>query len=108
MERKFIKLILDKKEKKIMADNRNMKLNDEMMTNAAGGTGRNDEYDMYGFVVDKLPTEQYANHYRVKGDNDEIFICYYGGADVLGTGTEVGMIHIAQDNGWKIEPVMHI
>ncbi len=91
-----------------MADNRNTELKDEMMENAAGGTGRSDRYDMYGFVVDKLPTEQYANHYNVKGDNDEIFICYYAGDDILPAGTEVGLIHIAQDNGWKIEPVMHI
>ena len=67
-----------------------------------------DEYDMYGFVVDKLPTEQYANHYNVKGDNDEIFICWYAGDDILGAGTEVGMTHISQDNGWKIEPIMHV
>ncbi len=40
--------------------------------------------------------------------NDEIFVCWYAGDDVLAPGTEVGMIHITQDNGWKIEPVMHI
>lgn len=91
-----------------MAENKNMELNDEKMAKAAGGAGISDEYDMYGFVVDKLPAEQYANHYNVKGDNDEIFICYYAGNDILGPGTEVGMIHIAQDNGWKIEPIMHI
>jgi len=91
-----------------MADNRNMKLNDETMAKAAGGAGRSDNYDMYGTVVEKLSTEQYANHYNVKGDNDEIFVCWYAGDDVLAPGTEVGMIHIEQDNGWKIEPVMHI
>lgn len=40
--------------------------------------------------------------------NDEIIVCWYAGDDVLAPGTEVGMIHIEQDNGWKIEPVMHI
>ena len=64
--------------------------------------------DMYGFVIDKLPTEHYANHYNVKGDNDEVFICWYAGDDTLGAGTEVGMQHIPHDNGWKIEPIMHI
>ena len=91
-----------------MADNKNIALNDEMMANAAGGSGRSDNYDMYGTVVEKLPAEQYANHYNVKGDNDEIFVCWYSGNDVLAPGTEVGMIHIEQDNGWKIEPIMHI
>jgi hypothetical protein len=90
-----------------MADNKNMELNDEMMAKAAGGTGISDDYDMYGVVVDKLPTDQYANHYNVKGDNDEIFICWYAGNDTLAPGTEVGMTHIPQDNGWKLEPVMH-
>ena len=90
-----------------MADNNNME-HDEMMANAAGGKRDSGDYDMMGFVVDKLPTEQYANHYNVKGDNDEIFICWYAGDDILGAGTEVGMTHISQDNGWKIEPVMHI
>ena len=91
-----------------MADNKNMELNDEMMAKAAGGKRDAGEYDMYGSVVNKLPTEQYANHYNVKGDNDEIFICWYAGDDTLVAGTEVGMTHIEQDNGWKIEPVMHI
>ncbi|MBQ7563638.1 MAG: hypothetical protein IJT16_06570 [Lachnospiraceae bacterium] len=91
-----------------MADEKNTKLNDEAMAKAAGGAGRSDEYDMYGFVVEKLPAEQYANHYNVKGDNDEIFICWYAGDDILAAGTEVGMTHIPQDNGWKIEPIMHI
>ena len=95
-------------EETTMADNKNIELNDEMMAQAAGGSGSLDNYDMYGTVVEKLPTEQYANHYNVKGDNDEIFVCWYAGDDVLAHGTEVGMIHITQDNGWKIEPVMHI
>ena len=83
-------------------------LTDAAMEQAVGGTGRPDIYDMYGFVVEKLPADQYANHYKVKGDNDEIFICWYSGNIILSPGTEVGMIHIEQDNGWKIEPIMHI
>ena len=86
----------------------NINLTDAAMEQAVGGTGRTDIYDMYGFVVEKLPTDQYANHYKVKGDNDEIFICWYSENIILAPGTEVGMIHIAQDNGWKIEPIMHI
>ena len=91
-----------------MADSKNMELNDEMMAKAAGGKRESDEYDMYGFVVNKLPAEQYANHYNVKGDNDEIFICWYAGDDILEAGAKVGMTHIEQDNGWKIEPIRHI
>ena len=91
-----------------MADSRNMELNDEAMAKAVGGAGEFPQYDMIGSVVDKLPADQYANHYNVKGDNDEIFICWYAGDDILGAGTEVGMTHIPQDNGWKIEPIMHI
>jgi hypothetical protein len=67
-----------------------------------------DTYDMYGFVVEKLPADQYANHYKVKGNNDEIFICWYADDIILAPGTEVGMILIEQDKGWKIEPIMHI
>ena len=44
--------------KTIMADNKNIELNDEAMVKAAGGSGRSDDYDMYGFVVDKLPTDR--------------------------------------------------
>jgi len=101
-------VMTNKSEVITMADNKNMVLKDETMANAAGGAGRSDDYDMYGFVVDKLSTEQYVNHYRVKGDNDEIFICWYAGDDTLGAGIEVGMTYIPQDNGWKIEPIMHI
>ena len=72
------------------------------------GTGRSDTYDMYGYVVEKLPADQYANHYKVKGNNDEIFICWYADDIILAPGTEVGMILIEQDKGWKIEPIMHI
>ena len=88
-----------------MVDNRNMELNDDVMVKAAGGTGEFPNYDMIGFVTDKLPTVQYANHYNVKGDNDEIFICWYAGDNILASGTKVYMFHIEQDNGWKIEPV---
>ncbi len=91
-----------------MADNKNRALNDDAMAKAAGGAGEFPQYDMMGFVVDKLPVEQYANHYNVKGDNDEIFICWYAGSDVLAPGTEVYMFHIEQDNGWKIEPVTYL
>ena len=86
----------------------NINLTDAAMEQAVGGTGRTDIYDMYGFVVEKLPADQYANHYKVKGNNDEIFICWYSEDIILAPGTEVGMIHIEQDNGWKIEPIMHI
>ena len=91
-----------------MAESKNMELNDDAMAKAAGGAGKSQDYDMFGFIVNKLPTEQYANHYNVKGDNDEIFVCWYAGDDILSPGTEVGMTHIPQDNGWKCEPIMHI
>ncbi|MCR5788701.1 MAG: hypothetical protein K6G83_02330 [Lachnospiraceae bacterium] len=87
-----------------MANEKNMELKDETMAKAAGGAGEFPQYDMMGFVVDKLPTEQYANHYNVKGDNDEIFICYYNGSNILAPGTKVYMFEI-QGGGWKIEPV---
>lgn len=61
------------------------------------------DYDMYGFVVDKLPEEEYYNHYNVKGDNDEIFICNYNGEDELAAGTYVGMWQI--EDGWTIEVI---
>ena len=61
------------------------------------------EYDMYGYVVDKLPEEQYYNHYNVKGDNDEIFICNYNGNDELAEGTYVGMWQIG--DGWTLEVI---
>ena len=59
------------------------------------------DYDMYGYVIDKLPKEEYYNHYNVKGDNDEIFICNYNGNDELAEGTYVGMWQIG--DGWTIE-----
>ena len=61
------------------------------------------EYDMYGFVVDKLPTEEYYNHYNVKGDNDVIYICNYNGEDELAEGTYVGMWQIG--DGWTLEVI---
>ena len=61
-------------------------------------------YDMYGFVIDKLPEDEYYNHYNVKGDNDEIYICNYNGNDELAEGTYVGMWQI-QDGGWTIEVI---
>jgi len=60
-------------------------------------------YDMYGYVVDKLPTDKYYNHYNVKGDNDEIFICNYNGNDELNKGTYVGMWQIG--DGWTLEVI---
>ncbi len=86
-----------------MADEKNIELRDETMAMAAGGTGNLPGYDMKGFVVDKLPTEHYANHYNVKGDNDEIYICFYHGDDLLAPGTEVYMNQVG--DGWAIEPV---
>lgn len=61
------------------------------------------DYDMYGFVVDKLPEDEYYNHYNVKGDNDEIFVCNYNGEDELTAGTYVGMWQI--EDGWTIEVI---
>ena len=61
------------------------------------------DYDMYGFVVDKLPEDQYYNHYNVKGDNDEIFVCNYNGEDELTAGAYVGMWQI--EDGWTIEVI---
>lgn len=84
-----------------MAENRNM--TDEAMAQATGGVGEFPSYDMMGIVMDKLSTEHYANHYNVKGDNDEVFICYYHGDDILAAGTEVYMNQVG--NGWAIEPV---
>ena len=60
-------------------------------------------YDMYGYVVDKLPEDEYSNHYNVKGDNDEIFICNYNGNDELVEGAYVGMLQIG--DGWTIEVI---
>ena len=85
-----------------MAENRIM--TDEAMAQAIGGAGEFPGYDMMGFVVDKLSTEHYANHYNVKGDNDEIFICYYHGDDFLAPGTEVYMNQVG--DGWAIEKVV--
>ncbi|MBQ7562909.1 MAG: hypothetical protein IJT16_02845 [Lachnospiraceae bacterium] len=61
------------------------------------------EYDMYGYVVDKLPEDQYYNHYNVKGDNDEIFIANYNGTDELAEGTYVGLWQIG--DGWTLEVI---
>lgn len=58
-------------------------------------------YDMAGEVVDKLPADEYYNHYNVKGDNDEIYICNYNGEDELEAGTRVNMFKI--EDGWTIE-----
>ena len=85
-----------------MADNKNMEINDDTMAKVTGGTGSFPSYDMMGFVVSKLPTENYANHYNVKGDNDEIFICFYAGDDLLAPGTEVYMNQV--EDGWAIQP----
>ena len=85
-----------------MAENRAM--TDEAMAKATGGMGEFPSYDMMGFVVDKLPTQNYANHYNVKGDNDEIFICFYSGDDLLAPGTEVYMNQVG--DGWAITPAL--
>lgn len=61
------------------------------------------DYDMYGYVVDKLPEDEYYNHYNVKGDNDEIFICNYNGNDELTEGIYVGMWQIG--DGWTLEVI---
>ncbi len=61
------------------------------------------DYDMYGYVVDKLPEDQYYSHYNVKGDNDEIYICNYNGNDELAEGTYVGMFQIG--DGWTLEVI---
>ena len=53
--------------------------------------------------MDKLPTDKYYNHYNVKGDNDEIFICNYNGNDELKEGTYVGMWQIG--DGWTLEVI---
>ncbi len=66
-------------------------------------TSDDTNYDMYGYVVDKLPEDQYYNHYNVKGDNDEIFICNYNGNDELAEGTYVGMWQIG--DGWTLEVI---
>ena len=66
-------------------------------------SGADGSYDMYGYVVDKLPEDEYSNHYNVKGDNDEIFICNYNGNDELAEGTYVGMLEIG--DGWTIEVI---
>jgi hypothetical protein len=58
-------------------------------------------YDMVGEIVDKLPESEYYNHYNVKGDNDEIYICNYNGEDELEAGTRVNMFRI--EDGWTIE-----
>ena len=86
-----------------MISKKNVELNDEAMAKASGGTGIFPDYDMMGTVINKLPSEQYANHYNVKGDNDQIYVCWYAGDDIIAPGTEVYMFHIEQDNGWKIE-----
>ncbi len=59
-------------------------------------------FDMLGTVVEKLPEEEYHNHYNVQGENDEIFICNYNGEDELNPGDIVWMYQI-QDDGWTIE-----
>ena len=64
-------------------------------------TSENADYDMYGYVVDKLPEDEYYNHYNVKGDNDDIYICNYNGNDELAEGPSVGMWQIG--DGWTIE-----
>ena len=66
-------------------------------------TSRKADYDMYGYVVDKLPEDEYYNHYNVKGDNDKIFICNYNGNDELAEGTYVGMRQIG--DGWTLEVI---
>ena len=58
-------------------------------------------YDMVGEIVDKLPEDEYYNHYNVKGDNDEIYICNYNGEDELEAGTRVNMFRV--EDGWTIE-----
>ena len=65
---------------------------------AIGTTG----YDMIGKVVDKLPEDEYYNHYNVKGDNDEIYICNYNGEGELEEGTWVYM-YMVDDGMYNIE-----
>ena len=84
----------------------NIKLNDKAMEQAVGGINEFPEYDMMGFVVDKHPTENSA--YNVKGDNDEIYICYYDGSDFVAPGTEVYMFHNAIDNTWQMKPALDL
>lgn len=71
---------------------------DIMSTLTYTGTG----YDMVGKIVDKLPEDEYYNHYNVKGDNDEIYICNYNGEGELEEGTWVYM-YMIDDGMYNIE-----
>lgn len=59
-------------------------------------------YDMIGKIIDKLPEDEYYNHYNVKGDNDEIYICNYNGEGELEEGTWVYM-YMVDDGMYNIE-----
>ncbi len=61
-----------------------------------------ENYDMIGMVLDKLPEDEYYNHYNVKGDNDEVYICNYNGNDELEEGTWVYM-YMIDDGMYTIE-----
>ncbi|MBE5860412.1 MAG: hypothetical protein E7301_09875 [Butyrivibrio sp.] len=61
-----------------------------------------ESYDMIGKVLDKLPEDEYYNHYNVKGDNDEIYICNYNGEGELEEGTWV-YIYLVDDGMYNIE-----
>ena len=61
-----------------------------------------ESYDMIGKVLDKLPEDEYYNHYNVKGDNDEIYICNYNGEGELEEGTWVYM-YMVDDGMYNIE-----
>ncbi len=59
-------------------------------------------FDMLGTVVEKLPEDEYDNHYNVQSENDEIVICKYNGDDELNPGDIVWMYQM-DDGGWTIE-----
>ena len=66
-----------------------------------------ENYDMIGMVLDKLPQDKYYNHYNVKGDNDEVYICNYNGNDELEEGTWVYM-YMIDDGMYTIEVVTEL
>ena len=59
-------------------------------------------FDMLGTVVEKLPEDEYDNHYNVQSENDEIVICKYNGDEELNPGDIVWMYQM-DDGGWTIE-----
>jgi hypothetical protein len=92
----------------MMADNKNMELNDEMMAKAAGGTA---DADPYGFLCEATvisgpgsASNAAGTDYSVNADNGKSYIAAWPYAEILNIGDRVQLIH-NEDGFYSLEPI---